>query len=230
MWTAGRLQPCLRQACEPANESQVRAALNGVSERVRVTFWECETLKRRINCGVMWWTILGFLSFKVEVWKEGNRCPWAKEGETRPVQDTEPKVTSQGFCFWILCSETWTDTRTCDVYLVIRDGFLRVSLNGCSAFASESSLCEVGSLGLGLLIWSSGWLVTAVVVLGRAWQYFTWAERPVDPREFEFHCVACLQSESHLTALTWNGNFSTGGRVSKSCSYLTSVIPFYFIK
>lgn len=78
---------------------------------------------------------------------------------------------------------------------------------GLSVSASESSRFEVGSLGNCSAHLVLRLMVLAVVVLGRAWQCFTWAECPVETCEFEFHCGVCPQSESHLTAPTWNVDF-----------------------
>lgn len=96
------------------------------------------------------------------------------------------QVTSHDVCFWVL------ELYLCSDWVWHKDSCLRIRvilLGGWQSWELPCSAC-----------FQVEWWI-AVGALGRVWLYCTWAEYPVEPREFG--CAACLQSESHLTMLTW---------------------------
>lgn len=164
------------------------------------------------------------LQRKVEVWKERNIPEQRKEKQW-------PHRVS-GFEFeGCICWETWSDSRTCGVYLVIRDGFLGISLNGwtlcfcirviplwswqpwelqCSSGLEVDGACR-SSVGKSVAVLYLGW-----VSCGDLWVWVSlWCLPAVRKSPY------CTYLERGLPAGDWVKSCSCLASVSQPCVLVT---------
>lgn len=210
-----------------ANESQVWATVNGVSKRVRITFWECETWKKEDK---LWSGVMSYF------WVD---CSSKEKGSFKEklMYVSEQREEKQGL-FRTLSLEWPRLLSSCVQWLGLTQDSRYFWVSGMLFW--ESVQVDAGYLGITVvLFWSwqlwelpscsSCGAVSCYSSAGKSMQ-LSRAVGPEGQRELEFRRVFCLQLESHLRTVYFEDGFFHRRLSFKSWSYLASIIPFYFTK